>query len=488
MFKRLRKERGFTIVELVIVIAVIAVIAAAVATAVKSSLYKAKKLNADMAVRRINAELAIEGVKPADEDEASAVANGAGIENLDEIFSGDFTLGYDTSEGVFVLIESDKDRSDSVIVVDDFDTEDDSEEDNGGSGNTEGGGSKDEGGNGGSQDGGSSAGDDPVLVELKAESAKSDDLFVRCDENGDEAADGQYVMFGYYPQSEVDTDTDKYCEYLSSVYCAKSESGGYIKGDGWTEFDYYISYDGAAKLSSVAWYTDADIDGDGRPDYRGVYFTAYRAAFADGSGSTSDGSETERQDKNGYTVNEVYWFKYEPIIWQIILEENGKYTLLCKDIIDCGQYYTTLPEDSAFSESDVYKIFNEKNYQAVFSAAEQNKLSEISLGENDSAKIYIPAYSADVKACVNTFGAGMDLGTDCLKKAPTEYAKCLGASVVGDSGCGYWWLGSRHYDDNNLYDSYVMYVFSDGTVGWCQPYSSAEIGYAPAVTITVTSD
>ena len=59
------------------------------------------------------------------------------------------------------------------------------------------------------------------------------------------------------------------------------------------------------------YYIDIDIDNDDSYDYRGVYFTRYRPL------STESPSESI-QPLNGYEIETTYWFKYEPIEWDVL--------------------------------------------------------------------------------------------------------------------------------------------------------------------------
>ena len=52
------------------------------------------------------------------------------------------------------------------------------------------------------------------------------------------------------------------------------------------------------------WYMDTDFNGE---LYRGVYFTVDRGA----------------QEANGYALNAVHWFKWEPVLWKAIETADG---------------------------------------------------------------------------------------------------------------------------------------------------------------------
>lgn len=492
--KTLKKNRGFTIVEMAIVLAIIAVIAAIVIVTAQTMIYKAKKLEAEIAIEKINAMLSLEIEKPTTKDDMLEIANKADVEDIYEIFSGDFSLGYneDKNEDNFVLVEKD-DNSDNVIIVIGNDTDGSSDtDDNDGEnigGGSEGGGDTDSKKDDDKKDDSSGGGDtkydedDTILNELKAESEKSETLFVRCDADGTANGSGNYVQFGYYPQGEVIIDTDAY-KYLSETYCEKSDGGKYLKADGWKSLDYYISYVDTQKRTDVAWYLDVDIDKDSRPDYRGIYFTEYRSTLADGSVVDSTVANDARQYKNGYKIDTVYWFKYDPIIWQIAVNSGNEYVLLSKNIIDCGQYNDGSVNN--FSSSGMATFLNGVFYSSAFSSGES---AMVQAKSGTASGIYVMSKGETEKYQV--------VG----KKTLTAYALCLGAGVqVKDTiNCGYWW--TRTLTDENKtteYDEYAVNAVANGPYSYCffidtdgtemaYGIASSETGYVPAVTVVGAS-
>lgn len=108
-----------------------------------------------------------------------------------------------------------------------------------------------------------------------------------------ETADG--VLYGAYPQTKV-TDPE--------VLTALNEDAVKLPGA-----DYTPPSEGLPRWQAYAgiknmWYMDTDFNGE---LYRGVYFTAYRGA----------------QETNGYAVNAVHWFKWEPVLWKAIETADG---------------------------------------------------------------------------------------------------------------------------------------------------------------------
>lgn len=118
-----------------------------------------------------------------------------------------------------------------------------------------------------------------------------------------ETADG--VLYGAYPQTKV-TDPE--------VLTALNEDAVKLPGA-----DYTPPSEGLPRWQAYAgidnmWYMDTDFNGE---LYRGVYFTAYRGA----------------QESNGYAVNAVHWFKWEPVLWKAIETADGSVAYITDKIM-----------------------------------------------------------------------------------------------------------------------------------------------------------
>ena len=133
--------------------------------------------------------------------------------------------------------------------------------------------------------------------------------------------DGYYMYFGTYPQTKVtDTTLSSSLNSLAGTLPTSSNS------QKWTSYGYYIS----GSVTDYMWYIDVEYSG---AKYRGVYFTSYRPYWCTSSSSSSNGY----QYTNGYYTSTVYWFKYEPIKWQILEEADGYATILADLALDSQQ-------------------------------------------------------------------------------------------------------------------------------------------------------
>ena len=151
-----------------------------------------------------------------------------------------------------------------------------------------------------------------------------DRLYTRVDASGGVDTSGDYIYFGTYPQTCVTDDETQ--SVLTALAGELPEEGDESKG-GWTSYGYYIKN----SLSHYMWYIDLGYNGE---KYRGVYFTKSRPLWI----ALDSNSGNSYQGENGYETSTVYWFKYDPIKWKIIREENGEALILCELIIDSQDY------------------------------------------------------------------------------------------------------------------------------------------------------
>lgn len=194
---------------------------------------------------------------------------------------------------------------------------------------------------------------------------------------GDEATysrDGNYVYFGSYPQTKVSNET------LINTLNTKTgklptKENNYL----WTSYKYYLNY----STNDYMWYIDEDLNGF---KYRGVYFTSYRPNYCTTTSSTS-----YFQEDNGYYLNTVYWFRYEPIKWRLLTELTGKAFLMCDIAIDSQQYYhtgdlITIDEKTVYSnnykESEIRHWLNNTFYNTAFSDLQKTIIRTTNVNNN----------------------------------------------------------------------------------------------------------
>ena len=250
---------------------------------------------------------------------------------------------------------------------------------------------------------------------------------------------GDIVEFGSYPQSKV---TD------SSLVSALN---GVLKN--WVSYGYYSS--------SVQgdWMKYADFTYNGIK-YRAVTFSQYRPGYT----SFSSSSDYTYQDDNGYTPNNIYFFKYEPLKWRVLDPSTG--LVLCESIIDSQAYsnteykygidpyrYTAYWNDvehthyaNDYATSSIRAWLNDDFYNTAFSSSQKasiltseldNRAYSTSYSEYDSETTYDKVFLLSWSEMQNTaYGFPANTSSSSARKAKgTDYAKCQGLEVSSLNEC-----------------------------------------------------
>lgn len=297
---------------------------------------------------------------------------------------------------------------------------------------------------------------------------------------------GDIIEFGSYPQTDVTS-------FLGSVLNSRATN--------WKSYNYYSGRgkknDGQMTSSDYMQYCDITY---GNSKYRGVTFSQYRPYF---TGYTSSSSNSY-QSRNGYTTDNIYWFKYEPLKWRVLDPENG--FLLSEDIID-GQPFNNYMNyvDNGFYGSPT-KDYYPNNYakcslrqwltdeteqssflNTAFSDVEQNAIQITALDnraredkpEYDSIttydKVYILSYydinneAYDLSSAEKRYAIGSD------------YAKCQGLSestyTHGNRKTSEWSLRTAVFYD------YTFGVQVDGLINQTF-YTEFVQGVRPAINLS----
>ena len=152
---------------------------------------------------------------------------------------------------------------------------------------------------------------------------------------------GDIVQFGSYPQSKV-TDS-------AIISALNSKAPAW---DNWISYGYYSSesYSTSGRTQGD-WMRYADVTYNGNK-YRGVKFTQYRPYNTNHPSTLINYS---KQAGNGYNINTVYWFKFEPIDWRVLDPVTG--LVMSETIIDSQPYSNTIYNNTSVSDS-----FNDASY------------------------------------------------------------------------------------------------------------------------------
>lgn len=169
---------------------------------------------------------------------------------------------------------------------------------------------------------------------------------------------GQTVTFGSYPQSAVTDETE--LASLNALVTALPKANQ-AKAGAWKSFGYTDSEE-----ANYVWYMDVEVDGQ---KYRGIYYTAKRLTYIDIS--------TAAQSTEG--AGEVHWFRWEPLTWHVLENDEGTQLLLCDMIVDCQRYLNHYdsqkdPHRFNYDNSDIRAWLNKDFYQAAFTQKERDKI------------------------------------------------------------------------------------------------------------------
>lgn len=314
-----------------------------------------------------------------------------------------------------------------------------------------------------------------------------------CDECGDQmlyTRVGKKITFGSYPQTQVTDET-----LLTTLNAMAGTLPTRDNAQTWTSYGYYIS----GEKDDFMWYKDVTVGSD---KYRGVYFITYRPYY-----SYYSSSDLFWQHDNGYEINNVYWFKYEPISWTILSENTteGTALILCDMTIDSQEYHNNIRSRTVgneriyinnYAHSTIRKWLNETFYNTAFNELQKQMILTTTVDNS----VESTGYDTNLYACENTEDKAFLLSyqdvtnsnygfladqyeQDTLRqKKTTDYARIQG--VHTNSGDDYdknssWWLRSPKADNSvNARD-----VYNDGCAMYHTDVTNTAIGVAPALQI-----
>ena len=269
------------------------------------------------------------------------------------------------------------------------------------------------------------------------------------------ARDNGRFYFGLYPQTEV-------ADGETTTALVNIAGNPITSTSGWTSYNYYVS---GIKTDCMC-YKDVTYNGE---IYRGVYIRNYRPYYFNYNGGST------YQDENGYNTNSAYWFKYEPIEWTIVSEDNGYATIVCNMILDSQAYQDTNIHSNSehynngvdtpsgiyannYKYSTIRKWLNETFYQTAFNSLQQAIIQTIEVdngvestgyinnlyaGENTLDKVWLLSYE-DVTTHFTSYSERYRMTTDYAQSQGAH--TCFGTNFDGN---GYWWLRSPSSVDSD---------------------------------------
>lgn len=303
------------------------------------------------------------------------------------------------------------------------------------------------------------------------------------------------VTFGSYPQSRV---TDEYTITRLDML---------VKKYTWTNFDYYSgtgeSFDGKMKVDkAIMQYMDIAYKG---VKYRAVSLNRHRPRY------TGEDINKEYVGHNyyGYEEGNIYYFKYEPLVWRILDSEEG--LVMCDKIIDAQAfqnfiykygdfYYSDLDISyyaSCWEVSSLREWLNDDFYNTAFNATEQSRIMTTHVVQDYDKAFSKKEYGADTddkifllskKQATNSyygFGEKEDKVDSEKMMKGTEYARCQGLQVE-DKGNSSWLLRTP-YNYTRIGGGLVTVSPYGKLADWSSYASFTGVGIVPAVRLDMKS-
>lgn len=270
---------------------------------------------------------------------------------------------------------------------------------------------------------------------------------------------GSTIFIGSYPQNLENNEV-----VISNLNKIADEIPKNGNDNGWTSYKFFI---GGKNDTDFMWYKDVDFNGK---KYRGVYFDKYRPSNCKFQKSTC-------QLENGFKENTVYWFKFEPIKWNILDINERKALLLMDKAIDSRQFLylkTDLnPENkniiTLYANSEIRNWLNEIFYNIAFDNDEKNVICKTEIKDkNYSQNKKIPQieetltdklFLLNIKELDDLFYGR----TINICKESTDYANCLGCKKDSSTGkCSCWlreWVSYTGIEKEQMYKAYSLNNF-----------------------------
>ena len=279
---------------------------------------------------------------------------------------------------------------------------------------------------------------------------------------------GNKLYFGSYPQTKE--TNEELISKLNKMAGTKPTTDNCYN---WIDYNYYSE----GSMASFMFYQDIDYDKDGHYDYRGVYFTQYRPSDIENESAPN----TSQQDNNGYFINEVYWFKYEKIEWDILFESEGEKLIIANLILD-SQYYYPSSSNHVFEHnggegyvnnyelSYVRKFLNDDFYNTAFNKIQKELIQVTELNNSDNAGVFACNNTNDKIFLLSYSEAFEFYENDESRKAHgTDYAIAQGLIVHYKEGNSPWILrtpiDTNDGVESTIYGvSYIHGVCEDGSV------------------------
>jgi hypothetical protein len=294
---------------------------------------------------------------------------------------------------------------------------------------------------------------------------------------------GENIEYGFYPQSLV-TDSNL-IETLNTTAGTLPVEYDYQY---WTEYIYY--FPNYLDEPCAMWYIDLYHQSI---VYRGVYFTSYRPMYQEFTRTT----DYSLQDDNGYYIEQVYWFKFEPISWRILDVKNSKALLMSNLVIDSQNFDYVTPDsqrtsathDNNYEQSYIRRWLNTQFLYTSFGFLSGDAVV-ITNVDNSAASTGV---SYNQNACSNTNDSVFLLSyvevtnasygfasSESRQLRSSDYARSQGVAMYSQDGASNMWLRSPSAGE----DYFSQHVTFDGEF-FKSTVDDTSVGVAPVIWISI---
>ena len=278
------------------------------------------------------------------------------------------------------------------------------------------------------------------------------------------------------------------CDYDSSKHTITGFLYGYYPQSHVSDSSTIASLDGLTTAESNGWYKLGD-------DY-----------YAKAASSPAS-SGTKFDDGDSLDFDSTYWFKVDPIEWDILSKDSATYSLVSNRLLDTHKYsaeysgtgtvgyYANNYEHSslrAWLTGDFYKLAFSKDdtklvQKAVDNSASTTNRSDSTYGSSSATndKIYLLSYQE--------YASASNFASSAARICQTsDWTRCRGCSSTvwnGIPNCGDYWTRSPYYNPEDWFDSnYASMVRHDGALHYngIGGTGSDRVAIRPAITITLS--
>lgn len=195
----------------------------------------------------------------------------------------------------------------------------------------------------------------------------------------------------------------------------------------------------------------------------------------------------------------IYWFKCEPIVWNVLSNNDGVYYLLSSVLLDAQKYNLTFTEGinaCNYEYSSIRAWLNNDFYNSAFALGSNHIQTTLvdnstsTTGSSNNAyicndtqdKVFLPSYRNYTNLSYGFATTKNSSNTRYCKT--TDWARAKGAQCTSDSP-NYYYNGDYWTRSPSGYNSSYVYVITDsGVIAHTEVYNSG-MSVRPAITIRI---